>query len=670
MTSGVILPDHLAWSVFLSASHFSNDPRLHTGAYSRLQIEKALKLSTDRDLNTGQSTDLSLIQALILSQLFPAWRERKVALLSWTINGRAIKLALRRQLNCNPAKLGIHDGPTARARIKTWWCVYMVDIWDAARRGRPPSIHEPDTNVPLPDIEQDTTEERFFLHLVQLTRILAQVLSFSFNNCKSAATLQSPDTTTEEAVQAFRTQLSDWFRAQTPLPPLLQSNLQIAYLTICILLHRPLLPTPLATAYADPIVLLLTKCATQIIHLAHQNGTHDAGSVPWRLFVPAVGYLTAGVTLAQNAAWSTHVQGAQPLRLAALFEITRLLDVFEKADMRGHSTAGMSSMLRSIFQRGGISLTAPPPDVRPEIELGVPLPHEDSSFTIVHSRVLAEKALSEKRTSGSVLQPIAPSLTDSSLVRKRKFDTVASSSHSSSGRGPPQPLPSLANLTGLDTGGRSPTSRSVHSHSTYSSHSSTSQSRIGQLYPHSSVPPKMPVSTAYHPTYGTTVDVRHGSRQWEQKGLMSPPPSLPPLYERRYQEPVPPKHNFPPEREYNVPPQQSYNRRDSEYYQRPISPTTRPPYPPLQQQPDPTTFHGRHPPPIDLRYARTSTPPSSVSGGTVHGWPQGYPYASPQSATYRYDHPPPTSVAPSPRIVAGPSGQQRYNEYYYPPPRE
>ena len=627
---------------------------------------------------TGQSTDLSLVQALILSQLFPAWRQPKVALLSWTISGRAMKLALRRQLNRSPAKLGIHDGPTARARIKTWWCVYIVDIWDAARRGRPPSLHETDANVPLPELENDTDEEYFFLRLVQLTRILANVLSFAFNNCKSSATLQTPDSTTEEAVQTLRTQLHDWFRAPRLLPQTLHSNLQVAYLTICILLHRPLLPTPLATAFADPVVLLLTKCASDIVRLAQMNGTMDAGSVIWRLFVPAVGYLTAGVTLAQNAAWSPQVQGAQPLRQAAQRDINRLLDFFDKAESQGHSATGMSAVLRSIFQRSGVEITVPPNAPLPEIEMGVPLPHEDPSFSIVQLRAPPAKALSERHSSGQMLQLVGPGLpsSDSSML-KRKFDAIASSSHSGSVRGPPQPLPSLANLTGLDAGRRSPTARSVHSQSTYSSHSSTSQGRHGQLYPYSSAPAPMPVSTAYHPLYGPAMEGRQGSRGWEQKGLMSPPPSLPPMYERRYQGPPPTK--FPPGRgEFNPPPQQhGYDRRDSEYYQRPISPTTRPsasvPYPiTTQQSGSSTSFHGgQHPatPSIDPRY-RGPTPPSSVNSAGAT-WPSGHPYASPQSASsYRYDYPAPSSAGPSPRVSAG-SGQVRYNEYYYyPPPRE
>src|SRR5947207_7859874 len=146
--SGLI--DHLAWAVFLAASSYSDDPRLHfDGIHSRTQIEKRLKFACQRDLEKEKSTDLSLIQSIILGQLFPAKREEKTTLLSWVMNGRAAKLAMKRQLNINPPKLGF-DPETSTARILTWWCVYIVDIWDGVRRGRPPSIHEGQFNVPLP----------------------------------------------------------------------------------------------------------------------------------------------------------------------------------------------------------------------------------------------------------------------------------------------------------------------------------------------------------------------------------------------------------------------------------------------------------------------------------------------------------------------------------------
>src|SRR5579859_5495858 len=220
------LSDHLAWAVFLAASSFTDDVRLQEGPHSRLQIEKRLKHACDRELERGHS-NLCLIPALILSQLFPAKRERKVALLSWTINGRAVKLALKQKLNVDPKKLGI-EGETARARISTWWCVYIVDIWDSARRGRPASIHEGDYDIRLPTAETTSEEENYFVRLVFLTRILARVLSFGYNNNQTSSALAGAiDFNTEERVRDLRRQLADWYHAETiPRTSLLWDNLQ------------------------------------------------------------------------------------------------------------------------------------------------------------------------------------------------------------------------------------------------------------------------------------------------------------------------------------------------------------------------------------------------------------------------------------------------------------
>jgi hypothetical protein len=169
-TSSKDIPNHLLWAVYLAASSFSSDARLEEGPSSRLEIEKHLKRARDRDLESGKSSDLSLIQSLLLGELFPAKRERKVALLSWTINGRAAKLALKRKLNVDPQKLGF-EPEVAHARILTWWCVYIVDIWDAARRGRPPSLHEGEYDVPLPTLSDvPSDEEVYFENLVTITR--------------------------------------------------------------------------------------------------------------------------------------------------------------------------------------------------------------------------------------------------------------------------------------------------------------------------------------------------------------------------------------------------------------------------------------------------------------------------------------------------------------------
>ena len=334
---------------------------------------------------------------MILGQLFPAQRERKVALLSWTVDGRAVKLAIKRQLNVNPSKLGF-DPETSRARILTWWCVYVVDIWGAVRRGRPPSIHEGEYDIPLPTIiDQSSNEEIFFFRLVSLTRILSRILSFAYNNCQTSA-ITSIDASTEETVRNFRGQLADWHRAERLPRTILYQDLQVAYYTVVILLHRPLFPTPLATAFSDPIVLLVNKCASQIVRIAQYTGLKDVGNVPWRVFVPAVGYLTAGITLAQNAAWSVHISGSRGLRLAALRDVNTLLEIFDQAELMKQHTSGMSGLLRHIFQRSGIDLVITPNTALPEI-LGVPLPmpHEDPAASLS-----PEKAMSEKRPSTTI----------------------------------------------------------------------------------------------------------------------------------------------------------------------------------------------------------------------------------------------------------------------------
>ena len=252
-----------------------------------------------RDLAKGKSTDLSLIQSIILGQLFPVKREVNAALLSWAMNGRAVRLAIKRQLNINPSKLGF-DPETSTARILMWWCVYIVDIWDGVRRGRPPSIYEGEFDVPLPTMsDPNSNEETFFIRLVSLTRILSKVLSFGGNNNRTSSSISIIDTSTEETVRDLRIQLSEWYRAKTgpPATSSLHQNLLVAYLTVVILLHCTLLPNPPASEVSDPIVLLLSRCPSSIIQVAQHIGISDVGSIPWRLFVPAVGYLTAGVTL-------------------------------------------------------------------------------------------------------------------------------------------------------------------------------------------------------------------------------------------------------------------------------------------------------------------------------------------------------------------------------------
>ena len=596
------------------------------------------------------------------------------------MNGRAVKLALKRQLNVNPPKLGF-DPETSRARILTWWGVYIVDIWDAARRGRPPSIHEGEFDIPIPTVlDRSSDEEIFFVRLVSLTKILSKVLSFGFNNTQTSSPASNIDAATEEMVRDIRIQLADWYRAESGArgTSSLRQNLLVGYLTVVILLHRPLLPTPLATQFSDPIVLLVSKCASSIVQIAQHSGASEAGSVPWRLFVPAVGYLTAGVTLAQNAAWSVHIVGASALRLSAQRDINKLLDVFDQAELQGHYTAGMSALLRNIFQRSGVELIVSPNTSVPEIQgTALPLPHEDPSFSAAQIPVSNEKSMSlpDKRASVPNLQPLAPgsmpaparshSLTD----RKRKHSQLSLTT--SMNKSLPQPLPSLANLTGLDAGRRSPTTRSVHSLSTYSSHSSASHGRHASLYqpaqPH-------PPSTAYHPSYAPRNDAPISGRgaplqKWEASRPMSPP--LPPLYDRRY----PDVQYSSSSRDY---PKQSqhipyYPDRRDDYYPRSISPShpypsheqsqnySRPPYP---SQPDPS-YHRVPPPPppqqpLDPRY-RNPTPPLSAAASASPSWPPGYPYIAPQPQQ-RYE-------ATSPRASL-PVSQNRWHEYYnYPQPR-
>ena len=694
-----LVPDHLVWAIFLAASTFSDDPRLVEGLHSRSIIETRLKLSCERD---SDASDLSLIQSLMLGQLFPAKRETKVALLSWTINGRAVKLALKRKLNIDPRTL---DSEDVESRISIWWCVYLVDIWDAARRGRPPSIHEGDYNVPLPMISTTSTEEEvYFARLVQLTRILANVLSFAYNNCQTSASLGcSIDPQTEDSIRNLRVQLAEWYRADgfTRTSALLNHILEIAYLTVVILLHRPLLPTPLATAYSDPVLLLITKCASTIVRIAQMNENFIPGTVPWRLFLPAVGYLTAGVTLAQNATWSMHITGANALRLSALRDINILLGIFDRADIKGHYTSGMSGLLRNIFRLSGVEIESFDGLV-PEIQgVAIPFPHEDPSFSISASRrrssgerlpILSEKRPSTSATYLSVTNPAvnAPQLQAISdpNSRKRKHSLVSHLSATSSQK-TGQQLPPLANVTGLDVGRRSPGLRSVHSISTYSSHSSASINRSGMY------PPSQPVSTAYHPSWGGQTDRPAG---WEQARQPKSPTPLPPLYDRRYSEPQ--SSSYAPSsvsREHAPRPNQTpyYPDPREEYYRR----NSPPPHPPPQHQahhppyatphhenpPPPTvayrtSYPGPHhqpeytnrlvPPAVDPRYRHPSPPPSSSNSPN---WPAGYPYPT----GHRYDTTSPRAVNSNPPAHPHPAAPHAAplsrwpgrEDYYFPPPQ-
>ena len=675
------LPLHLAYSLFLAGSAYSDDPRLLSSPYSRTNLEKILKSACERAFELGKSAHLSLIQALILGQLYPAKRERKVALLAWTIDGRAVKLAMKRRLNVDPQKLGC-ESAEVKSRINMWWCVYVVDVWDAARGGRPPTIHEGSYKVPMPRLEESASiEEMFFYRLVSLTRILAQVLSFGYNNNQTSSALSSLEYA-EEQVRKLRVQLADWYRSElmprTP-PSLLNQNLQVAYLSVVILLHRPLLPVPLAMAYTDPILLLVTRCASTIVQIAQANGISDAGTVPWRLFVPTVGYLTAGVTLAQNATWSVHIKAADGLRLSAQRDMNRLLQVFDEAQANGYPTAGMSGLLRNIFIMSGVELPALSDTNGAEVlGMGLPLPHEDPSFVAAQIR-----PIEGTDTRPPLPTPLAPGIMSAPSLsmsdpshRKRKHSHISHLS-GTSGKPLPQPLPSLANLPGIDSGRRSPTARSVLSLSTFSSHSSGSHGR--PLYP--LVPPPLAQATTYHHVpYATPSESPHSGsgtnrppRQWEPTRPPSPP--LPrPLYDRRYTDPQSTySRDYPAQNPTYYP-----DRRETEYYPRSISPSH--PYPPHEQpppkqaqpasysrapyQPDPSTFH-RPPPSIDPRY-RNPTPPLSASAASNSpSWPSGYPY--PQTGgPPRYEQP------TSPRtVMAAPPPNNRWAEYYnsYPPQR-
>jgi hypothetical protein len=557
------------------------------------------------------------------------------------------------------------DNDTARARTATWWCVYLVDIWDSARRGRPAGIHEQSYDVPLPPMGITPTDEGiFFFRLVGLTRILSRVLTFGFNNV--ASTLPTLDFNAEETVRELRTELAEWYRLETlPRTSPLGQNIYIAYLTVVILLHRPLLPSPLVNAFADPILLLVSKCASSISHFATLGA--DFGSVAWRLYVPAVGYLTAGITLAQNAVWSTHIVGANTLRQSAQRDLAKLLEVFDVAEAKGQNTAGMSGLLRSILQRSGVELKVAEVVV-PEVGgMGLPMPHEDPGFFASRVRPSPEQAMSlpEKRLSGSMLQPLAPvslpghrSQSLSDVPRKRKHSQI---SHVDSPSRPVQQLPSLvANLAGLEAGRPSPTFRSGQSISTFSSHSSNSLGR-GLQPPYPAV-----ASTAFHPSYTGSERDPHMSRvltrQWEQTRAVSPQ-TLPPLYDRRYsaEQPTYPTRDHPP------PPNAYYPDRREEFYPRTGSPYRGYPH---HEQPanstyprtgfPPTADPAFHRPP-DPRY-RVPTPPLSNATTSSPSWPSGYPYVSGQG---RYETTSPRTMQVVPPPAAGRwTGRE---EYYYPP---
>ena len=208
----------------------------------------------------------------------------------------------------------------------------------------------------------------------------------------------------------------------------------------------------------------------------------------------------------------------------------------------------------------------------------------------------------------------------------------------------PQPLPSLANLTGLDIGLRSPTTRSVHSLSTYSSHSSGSIARHA-LYPPA---PLLPPSTAYHPSYSapTETPLSRPARQWEPARPMSPPHRSP--YDRRY----PDGQTYPSQNPY-------YPDRRDEYFPRSVSPS-RPHEPSSSYSRPPDSSFKRVPPsPLDPRY-RHPTPPLSAATSSSPSWPAGYPYGLQQQQ--RFEQP------TSPRTI----NQNRWSDYYgnnYPQPR-
>ncbi|KAF2772375.1 hypothetical protein EJ03DRAFT_341732 [Teratosphaeria nubilosa] len=98
--------------------------------------------------------------------------------------GRTITLAHSLGLHRDPTswKVTVHE---KHIRVRLWWGVLIHDHWSALAHGIPPSIHQPNYDVPLPELdalsgllagEEKRQASASFVHLCSLTQILGQIL--------------------------------------------------------------------------------------------------------------------------------------------------------------------------------------------------------------------------------------------------------------------------------------------------------------------------------------------------------------------------------------------------------------------------------------------------------------------------------------------------------------
>ncbi|KAJ8116509.1 hypothetical protein OPT61_g2069 [Boeremia exigua] len=290
-------------AIFFSASKFSPRRELRRDADDvrtagwkfRERVRGLLGGALDK-------SDITTIQALLImcNSLFALGDERSAA---WLYAGLAFRMIVDLGIHVDKAGLTTHrkfSDEDLEIRRRIFWAAFVVDKIQSLYQGRPVTLKEADTLVPIKFL--DTYEElehwtplayltqsevayagspaysiSTFKHLCKLSLVLSDILSTIYterSSDKSSAELSTKLESIHEALQAWYrdlpAHLADLGQLPTPPPPHVLSLLAM-YHVLVILLHHPFVADGHLYSTSRSISVNSLKCcataANDIVHL-------------------------------------------------------------------------------------------------------------------------------------------------------------------------------------------------------------------------------------------------------------------------------------------------------------------------------------------------------------------------------------------------------------------
>ncbi|BFZ60253.1 Fungal specific transcription factor [Saitoella coloradoensis] len=463
------VPRCLSLAVYLAGSLFCQDPLVcgvggdqnqnkEDAPFSPERIWEKLDERLREDTLAEGAPTLSFLQALCLARILQDdWADDEQqssptlgagkssnALLDWTRRGTALKIAFAFNLHRSPTSFRLSPSEK-RHRRRLWWCLYTLEIWDAAIRGRPPSVRDGMFDVePVDDMgdvddvadREQATGHEFFVHTVGLTRILARVLALGYTDSSATKTKTKTEKSSRFAgeVQELRFWLGEWYRelpgyfrcgegeagkeGRDFLMQTYACALEIGYHTVSLLLHRAVLRrngggkgregevglrSPSSPRRGDreggherqdvALEALLLRNATAIVMAATSVPDQSLKGFPWRLC--QLGLTLAGTLFVEQITTAPqHPSESFAMVSRGTYYLSRLTQTWDRERATGPATrrnrrGNAERKVKGLMHVSGVALESngnmfgpAPAQAYVDRENAIPLPHEDPTFVL------------------------------------------------------------------------------------------------------------------------------------------------------------------------------------------------------------------------------------------------------------------------------------------------